>query len=700
MDFAKPKKKLRFGQFILDPSIRALMVDDEAVEVTPTNVEVLIFLVEKAGTPVLIEEIYKGVWKNSDVQRHYVHTAVNSLRNTLGKDSIRTVRGGYVFVIHVEELVEGNAGGNLASQQRTGSTGVVPDRQRAARIAAIVGVSLLTVGGIVASWNAVGSTPSIRNPTEPAKISDSVSAKIAPMLSDGSRIYVTERVKGRFQIAQVTVAGSRQQPIPLPIPLENPELIDVFPDGTKLLVRSLKGSRTEYSAPLWIYPLPEGEPSRFADILAADAAWSPDGKRLIYSTEHDVFSASGDGRNPTKICSLDGVAWWFRWAADQKRIRFTTLDLKTNVYQIWEISPEGKNLRQIAHDVQNPCCGSWSADGRSFFFQAPYKGTHHTWVVRDSIRAFHPLFPPVRLTSGPVDHRSPLPSRDGRRLFVRRTQLKSEVVKYEPTIGAWIPFLPNVSAAMVTFSPEGDWLAFISVPEWSLWRMRGNGGEMQRLTPDGLQAAIPRWSPSGKQLAFMGRQIGQPWRIHISSAFEGTTSALEGPGDDVADPSWFPDGNELLLGKGAAASQKMIYRFNLLTNEFKSLSNSTGLFSPVLSPDAKRLVAIDTHQNMLTVYDLKTHARIPLTSMGASGGYPSWSRDQHYVYFLYRDPSVGSTVRRVNTLTNRVEDVVNLESSQQPSFIFGRWIGLTPDGIPLALRDLGETNIYAFDIAK
>src|SRR5205085_2730048 len=145
-------------------------------------------------------------------------------------------------------------------------------------------------------------------------------------VSDGSRLYFTERGQTGFRIVQVSAAASSHQPTVLPIPLENPDLFDVFPDGSKLLIRTLKTSISEYDSPVWVYPLPSGEPFRLPEVNAYDASWSHDGKHLIYSTEHDIFLASADGQHPRRLITVGGNAWWFRWSRDLSRIRFTQFD--------------------------------------------------------------------------------------------------------------------------------------------------------------------------------------------------------------------------------------------------------------------------------------------------------------------------------------------------------------------------------------
>jgi len=43
------------------------------------------------------------------------------------------------------------------------------------------------------------------------------------------------------------------------------------------------------------------------------------------------------------------------------------------------------------------------------------------------------------------------------------------------------------------------------------------------------------------------------------------------------------------------------------------------------------------------------------------------------------------------------EEVVSLQGVKRAEGEFGKWSGVTPDGSPLLLRDIGTQEIYALD---
>jgi hypothetical protein len=75
-----------------------------------------------------------------------------------------------------------------------------------------------------------------------------------------------------------------------------------------------------------------------------------------------------------------------------------------------------------------------------------------------------------------------------------------------------------------------------------------------------------------------------------------------------------------------------------------------------------------------------------------------WSKDENYVY--YNDPfwrAPDQAVYRVNIHDKTVEKIARLGEVLSPWGVQGPWVGVTPDGAPIQLRDLSIHHIYALD---
>jgi eukaryotic-like serine/threonine-protein kinase len=134
------------------------------------------------------------------------------------------------------------------------------------------------------------------------------------------------------------------------------------------------------------------------------------------------------------------------------------------------------------------------------------------------------------------------------------------VLRYDAGKDRFAPFLGGIAAEGLDFARDGQWAAYTSYPEGELWRRRVEGGQALRLASAPLRAALPRWSPDGRRIAFMGRGPGRPWQIHVVAADGGPVEVLDP--ENVADPGWTSDGKALYFG-GMSGSTSPIFLFDL-----------------------------------------------------------------------------------------------------------------------------------------
>src|SRR5262249_861870 len=145
------------------------------------------------------------------------------------------------------------------------------------------------------------------------------------------------------------------------------------------------------------------------------------------------------------------------------------------------------------------CCGAFTPDGKHFVFSSQGSiwelAEKRNWLGKNR-------FEPVSLTAGPLTLASPLPSKEGKKLYVVGRRPRGELVRQESKSERFAPFLSGGSMEHVSFSSDGQWVAYVAFPEGTLWRGRADGTERQQLSYPPLYASLPRWSPDGKQIAF------------------------------------------------------------------------------------------------------------------------------------------------------------------------------------------------------
>ena len=517
--------------------------------------------------------------------------------------------------------------------------------------------------------------------------------------TDGARLYFAEG----GQIYQVSTVGG--EIVRLQESIEDIFPVDISRDRSRLLVLN-KAFVPEGNA-AWTLPVLGGAARSLGNVVATDASWSSDGERLAYTSAKEIYVANGDGADPRRLVTADGTASWPRWSPDGRRLRFTVNGAKGSA--IWEINSDGSGLHQLLTGWSIPpaeCCGSWTADGRYFVFQSSRGGVADIWAMREAGSLFqHVNHAPVQLTTGPTSTFAPLPDIDGEQIFVRTIQPRGQLVRFEAKSGEFRPLFPGappgIQASGVDYSKDGKWIAYMSYPEGSVWRSRPDGAERSQLTYPPLLAYMPRWSPDGSQIAFMGQLPGKPWQLYMVSSQGGSAQQLIPGQRDQADPSWSPDGNSLAFGGQAvaekdAANINAIRLLDLRTRKVTVVPGSNGLWSPRWSPKGDRLLAMSNDGNKLFVYTFTTQAWTEVAK--ASIGYPTWSHDGEYIYFL-NHLAGGDQIFRVSAASHKLEEVVDLKNFHGAPFLVGYWMGLAPDDSPLMVRDAGTWDFYALRLA-
>lgn len=535
--------------------------------------------------------------------------------------------------------------------------------------------------------------------------------KIVPFLTDGSRLYFNT---GNYIAPRPYQASTRGgESFPVPTQLKSVTVLDISSDTSDLLVGSDEGPVAGQNPhdfdqlSLWMAPVLGGSPRRLGDLVASDAALSPDGQHLVLSKPNEISIARRDGTELHKVATMPGTAFFPRWSPDGSRIRFTLgresylvsrySGIQLAAASLWEISADGSHLHRLFsswNDAQ--CCGNWTRDGAYFVFQATKNGISTIWATREKRGLFQRASEkPVQLTTGPTNTYGPVPTPDGRRLLVGGIQPRIEIIRYDARSKLFDPFLAGISAEGLDFSRDGNWVAYVGYPEGTLWRSRLDGNQRLQLTTPPMYANLPRWSPDGKQIAFMAYQPGQPQQIFVMRANGGPPEQVTNGENSSYDPTWSEDGKSLAFGRTRLQSQTKldIEVLDLATRQVVPLPASDGLWSPRWSPDGRYMTALSADTRRLLVFDFRSQKWTELAK--ADFGYPAWSRDSKYIYFdtLGKD----AAFCRVRIRDRKMERIVSLEEIPRKMGAFGPWAGLAPDGSPLLTRDASFDEIYALD---
>jgi serine/threonine protein kinase/Tol biopolymer transport system component len=580
----------------------------------------------------------------------------------------------------------------------TESLEALPGAQSRRKLSWMVGLGSVTI--ILAAALSYWLTRPLSPPriTGSSQITRNGHQKTSPFLqgpssivTDGSRLYFSEVSEGRLGLAQVTALGGESVSIPTPFP--NVSVLDSSPNGTELLVASWIG--TEPEAPLWVAPALGGSPRRLGDVLGHAATWTPDGQQIVYARGSDLYQVKSDGTASRKLVAVSGTPGSPRWSPDGSRLRFDLQD--TIAISLWEVGADGSHPHPLLPGWNNPpseCCGSWTPDGKYFIFQSSRGGNPNIWTIREKGSLFEgPSHQPIQLTFGPLNFYSPILAEDGKRLYVIGDQARGEVVRYDLKTQQFVSYFSGVSAELLDFSKDGEWVAYISFPDGSLWRSKLDGSQRLQLTFPPMRSHLPRWSPDGKRIAFPVQVPGRPWKVYLVSSEGGSPQQVMPEEQSEIDVNWSSDGESLLFGMERSGVPRTICLLDLKSRRISTLPASEGLFSPRWSPDGRYIAAMTRDSQRLLLFDFNTRKWAELLKMLA--GYPTWSKDGTFIYFD-RPAGTNPTMCRVRISDRKLEQLFSLKNLRRVGSV-GPWSGLTPDDSILMTRDVGSQDIYALD---
>ena len=736
-DTVHSPQRVRFGAFEVDLRAGELWKSGRKKKLTGQPFAVLAILLERPGEVVSREELQKRLWPDTFVDvDHNLNTAINKIREALNDSSERPQfvetlpRRGYRFIAPVEGMepaANGMPPSPIAASGPAVSDGASPPAAPAravhetAREAAVAPkrgnwprTILWPVAAVAALVLAFLLRPEMPPPrvTGIEQLTRDGSQKLRfygtppPALqTDGSTVFFVERSNWSDKLMQVSTEGGDTVQINVPfnfygisnIVPEQPELVisggSYLPDGHGL---------TDFG--VWRVPVPAGQPQPIGNVIANDAAFSPDATVLFFSRGSNIFRANSDGSQPLKILTVNGDPYWLRVSPDGRLLRFSVEQALLNTSSLWEARLDGSHMRQllVGWDSTNVCCGNWTTDGKYFVFQATHEGVANLWATREKGDLWRKTsHVPVQLTIGEVHSQAPLPSKDGKKVFFLGVTRHGELVRYDPKSRKFTPYLSGLSAEGVAFSRDGKKVAYVTFPEGILWESSTDGSGKRQLSFPPMQVGLPQWSPDGTRIAFSGRAPGKAFQLYVVSAEGGDPEQLTSGESEKQDTAWSPDGNSLAFSGNPfplrSSDAPAIHVINLKTRQITDIPGSAKLYSPRWSPDGRYLLAMTVDFRQVVLYNFAQQKWEHLVT-NPQPGYPAWSHDGKCVYFANPYGNPKEPVYRICLSDRKLVHVVDLsDAGRLAEGHFGRWTGLAPDDSILATHDISIEEIYALD---
>ena len=551
---------VRFADFKLDRVRRTLSSHNVRLKLQPQPLRILELLIDKAPATVSREEVRREVWGddvNIDVEQN-LNYCIRQIRLALGDDPatprfVETVpRQGYRFI------------GAVIGEAEAPAVQLPPRRSFGFPKWWLAGAAIFATGLLLIAAMRWAARPKGGNDSPLVYVTTYPGDETDPSFSPGGNQVAFSwggKNNDNRDIYVLPIGG--QNPLRLTQDPADDDSPAWSPDGRSIAFIRRTGAQ---SANIMLIPA-LGGPERllrtirlaasFTFIEQRKIAWSPDGEWLVFTDQlssgnHALFLLSlktGAVRPvfPRHPAWMEETAPAFsrdgRWLAFA---RFSNVSESKLLIQRMSLGmgPEGEPI-QVPDAGLIPHSPAWDTNGNRLLF-----------LDRFTVKQFEMGRSTKEVYGG--DARLLGLSVSNSRLIAVRNPFDFYIhtIPLRPGgLSAAGPDALLIHSAMINeqprFSPDGKQLAFVShrTNNSELWLADAVGGNEKRLTDlDAHIMGFPRWSPDGRHIAFHAR-LPSIAQIFIVDVAGGVARQITTEAWSSGTPSWSDDGKTLYVSK-------------------------------------------------------------------------------------------------------------------------------------------------------
>ncbi|MFN6201292.1 MAG: winged helix-turn-helix domain-containing protein [Acidobacteriota bacterium] len=692
-------KSYQFGPFRLETQWQRLFRGETIIPLTRKRYEILLLLVENAGTVLHKDEIIRKIWQNQVVEESNLTQHIYVLRRLIEDDPrtpqyILTIPGeGYQFHPLVRvfsgnelsmapamasappeagDLPQLPAGQGLEVASDAGADQTLVARLKGWRmsirplwvgglllltgllIAVLIFLfrqgldksppanpvisPLLTIPGIKSSltYSADGKFLAFISDAENANIPD-VYVKIA---SSGDPVRITNSVAGEFYVAW-------------------------SPDGRELAFLRWSPDRPD-AYQLMVAPALGGMEREIAQVEGG-LSWSPDGRYFAVTASEQadgpigIFLLAVDGQSrqalsvPERRRTFDSTP---RFSPDGKQVAFVRW-INSNTGDLHVVTVSNRETRQLTFDQRTISDLQWAPDGKSIFFASNRNGNQRLWEIPAGGGT------PDLINTVPADilNFTISPLNNGRHHLAYSQKINdttTEVYEIGQGGGAVSVCLLNSSRTddSPQWSPDGEQIAFISNRSGydEIWVARSNCTQPTQLTSlKSNDVGSPRWSPDGRMIIFDQVIQGQAdiMRVEVS-----TGKVLRMTADVANDrlPAWSNDGQWIYFTSDRNGRDQ-IWKMPTEGGSTIQLTQNGG-FEPMEAPDGKTVYYTKSH--FLWQKDLISGTESQVRELINVPVRRYWHIGPKHIYYSPQNPPGRPTVFKLNLASRQISKVTEI----------------------------------------
>ncbi len=359
---------------------------------------------------------------------------------------------------------------------------------------------------------------------------------------------------------------------------------------------------------IWTTPALGGSPTLLTPVEGYGQLimWSKDGKTLYFELRQNLYTLSVASKQITKLTNFDQsvpLSHDFSISPDERQMIY--VDKKDGQKDLWKSGLQGENPIRLNDDEYEDGKPVWHPDGKRVIYNSNRSG------VKQICLAFLNEKSNIQLTFSDSDNNVSDISADGSKILYQSAKDDLDLWRagidggreFQLTSDIGVEFWQDVT-------PNGETLVYQGIRRTSVDDKLFNGlvlaqkisDDNQRieLTSDGYS---PRWSPDGKQIAFL-RLVSGKINLWLTSAIGGDARAVTQSGLVLEGFSVLPLNRWQKNYQWSPDSRSLIYVAN--RNEFSNLwqvpIDGTGekqltdnedkkllFFNPLISPDGNKI---------------------------------------------------------------------------------------------------------------